>query len=28
LHLDRSAVRAAVIEAVAMARDRSIELGR
>lgn len=28
LHLDRSAVRAALIEAVAMARDRSIELGR
>lgn len=28
LHLDRSAVRAAIIEAVAMARDRSIELGR
>ncbi|QLA19421.1 pyrroline-5-carboxylate reductase [Desulfolutivibrio sulfoxidireducens] len=28
LHLDRSAVRAAIIEAVAMARDRSRELGR
>ena len=28
LHLDRSAVRAAIVEAVAMARDRSIELGR
>jgi len=28
LHMDRSAVRAALIEAVAMARDRSVELGQ
>lgn len=28
LHLDRSAMRAAIVEAVAMARDRSVELGR